>query len=756
MDIANLVLKVDSTDIDEAERELKKLAKTGGSTEKATDLLTGSSKKLGTQVKNTTGSVRLMKGGVQQLGYQIQDVAVQAQMGTNAMVILGQQGPQILSVFGPGGAIAGAAIAIGAAVGGTLVSSLLESKSATDQLEESLGYLDNTARLTKDGVFELADELDRLAKTNALAAELEARAGIVGALDTIAASATLAKEKLGDMFSKGFLQDGDLLAGAFSTLEDGQRNASEVVDAFHGDMSRFNAIVIEDARNTSSSIDSVRTGYVNLGAAIHKLEGTYGATRTQAVALAGAFSQIGDASDLNDVKTLQKSLDNIAKNKGASDELVKLASDVRRFTLEAERAGVKAEGLSEFISNIGKDSEIDIVVEDVKKTVNQFYRLEDRLKEQVALYGVVSVESQLRYRIESGQIKGLEKGQDRILLGYAKELDAKRKLTAQEKIRAAESAKQEKLAEKVQREAESEAAKKEASFKRFEDSLRTEEEAIQSSYNRRLDIILKNTKEGSAKQADLKARLSEQFDQSISGEFSQPDTIDEEIARLEESFAAKRDVIRDQYGQQSELEVELTKQKNERIEALEAQKTQAMISNAQDMFDGMAGMAKVFGGEQSKSYKALFAVSQAFSLASTAMSMHTGIGKAVELGWPAMIPGIAAATSQGMAAISGVQSQSFSGAYDKGGIIPSGSVGLVGEIGPELVQGPATVTSRKETADLLNKKEAPAAPAAAPNVVVVFDMNEAMSALESDEASPLFINQIGRNSAAIKQKLGIR
>jgi len=745
MDIANLVLKVDSTDIDEAERELKKLAKTGGSTEKATDLLTGSSKKLGTQVKNTTGSVRLMKGGVQQLGYQIQDVAVQAQMGTNAMVILGQQGPQILSVFGPGGAIAGAAIAIGAAVGGTLVSSLLESKSATDQLEESLGYLDNTARLTKDGVFELADELDRLAKTNALAAELEARAGIVGALDTIAASATLAKEKLGDMFSKGFLQDGDLLAGAFSTLEDGQRNASEVVDAFHGDMSRFNAIVIEDARNTSSSIDSVRTGYVNLGAAIHKLEGTYGATRTQAVALAGAFSQIGDASDLNDVKTLQKSLDNIAKNKGASDELVKLASDVRRFTLEAERAGVKAEGLSEFISNIGKDSEIDIVVEDVKKTVNQFYRLEDRLKEQVALYGVVSVESQLRYRIESGQIKGLEEGQDRILLGYAKELDAKRKLTAQEK-----------LAEKGQRKAKSEAPKKEASFKRFEDSLRTEEEAIQSSYNRRLDIILKNTKEGSAKQADLKARLSEQFDQSISGEFSQPDTIDEEIARLEESFAAKRDVIRDQYGQQSELEVELTKQKNERIEALEAQKTQAMISNAQDMFDGMAGMAKVFGGEQSKSYKALFAVSQAFSLASTAMSMHTGIGKAVELGWPAMIPGIAAATSQGMAAISGVQSQSFSGAYDKGGIIPSGSVGLVGEIGPELVQGPATVTSRKETADLLNKKEAPAAPAAAPNVVVVFDMNEAMSALESDEASPLFINQIGRNSAAIKQKLGIR
>jgi len=295
------------------------------------------------------------------------------------------------------------------------------------------------------------------------------------------------------------------------------------------------------------------------------------------------------------------------------------------------------------------------------------------------------------------------------------------------------------------------------SFSRLEESLLTEEEAIQASYNRRLDIILNNTEEGSAKQADLKARLSEQFDRDIGGEFEQPDTIDEEISRLEDSFAVKLEVIREQYGQQSELEVNLTRQKNERIEKLEAQKTQSMLGNTQAMFTGMAGLAKTFGGEQSKSYKALFAVSQAFSLASTAMSMHTGIGKAVELGWPAMIPGIAAATSQGLAAISGVQSQSFSGAYDEGGIIPAGSVGLVGEIGPELVQGPANVTSRKDTADLLKSNaQNNQAPAAPPNVVVVFDINEAMTALESDEAAPLFINQIGRNASAIKQKLGIK
>lgn len=36
--------------------------------------------------------------------------------------------------------------------------------------------------------------------------------------------------------------------------------------------------------------------------------------------------------------------------------------------------------------------------------------------------------------------------------------------------------------------------------------------------------------------------------------------------------------------------------------------------------------------------------------------------------------------------------------FDKGGFIPSGSAGIVGEFGPELVRGPAAVTSRKETA----------------------------------------------------------
>jgi phage-related tail protein len=42
----------------------------------------------------------------------------------------------------------------------------------------------------------------------------------------------------------------------------------------------------------------------------------------------------------------------------------------------------------------------------------------------------------------------------------------------------------------------------------------------------------------------------------------------------------------------------------------------------------------------------------------------------------------------------------FAGMYDSGGAIPRGQFGIVGENGPEIVNGPANVTSRRRTAAL--------------------------------------------------------
>ena len=106
-------------------------------------------------------------------GYQIQDFAVQVQMGQNAMNAFGAQASQFLGVFGTGGAVAGAILTVG-----ILAYQLLSAGSATDELAEAQKRLEDATKAAND-VFETEIErisrLDRTARaavvsTSALAA----------------------------------------------------------------------------------------------------------------------------------------------------------------------------------------------------------------------------------------------------------------------------------------------------------------------------------------------------------------------------------------------------------------------------------------------------------------------------------------------------------------------------------------------------------------------------------------------------------
>lgn len=95
------------------------------------------------------GSKAASRFGVvaQQAGYQVQDFAVQVQGGQSALVALGQQGSQLLGVFGVGGAIAGAVLTVGtlairmAGVG----DSTKESKKSAEELKKAYEELDERA-----------------------------------------------------------------------------------------------------------------------------------------------------------------------------------------------------------------------------------------------------------------------------------------------------------------------------------------------------------------------------------------------------------------------------------------------------------------------------------------------------------------------------------------------------------------------------------------------------------------------------------
>lgn len=185
--------------------------------------------------------------------------------------------------------------------------------------------------------------------------------------------------------------------------------------------------------------------------------------------------------------------------------------------------------------------------------------------------------------------------------------------------------------------------------------LLTEEEAIAESHRRRQEIILRNTEEGSALQQEMLRRVDEQ--------------------RLRQTAA------------------------------LEAQRNGAILQGAQGMFDAMAGLAEASAGKQSGAYRTLFAISKAFALADSVLKLNQAImGASVSAPFPANLAAMASIASSLGGVVSAISGAQFSGAYDSGGYIPPGKIGLVGELGPELVSGPANVTSRRRTAELFGAK----------------------------------------------------
>lgn len=100
------------------------------------------SRKLDAQLKTTQNNLRGMtrqgRAQMAQLGHQMQDVAVQLQMGMNPLMIIGQQGSQIASIFGAKGAVYGSLLAVAALIGGVFFKSVMKGADAAGEYADNL------------------------------------------------------------------------------------------------------------------------------------------------------------------------------------------------------------------------------------------------------------------------------------------------------------------------------------------------------------------------------------------------------------------------------------------------------------------------------------------------------------------------------------------------------------------------------------------------------------------------------------------
>ena len=545
----------------------------------------------------TEGSFRNLRGISQQLGWQLQDVAVQAQLGTSAFVIFSQQGSQLAAAFGPTGALVGAVIAVAGAIGGALVNSMGVAGEEIDKLIE---------------------KVDKLGKATKELAAIELRKTIQDDQKRLVELDTLSR--------LGFLQDK-------------QRSGVELSE--------------------------------------RELK--------QLLQLTSQREQLGDSIIKNEgfLDTLTRSeTENIEKTKKAREETEKLLKSYGLKTTllgktDREQAKINAK------IELGSDA-TDKQREAVLAAIDTYYNEHDALKAR------------------EKAIKDAEKA---------------------EKAAAAES-------KRISQQ-------RERAFQAETLSLIKQTETVDEEYSRRKAIIDDYVKhEGTDQRTDQAYAALEQWKtNALTEEYKKREAVRKQIENAQRKQSGREDPTgfeNDLFARnlktlsdQKKLigESELTER--QRIDALIEAETERHVSRLGEItntqltgqlqnyatFTGALG--NVFGQlqqmaeEGSKEAAALFYINQAIALADTIVNTELAATKALgQLG----VFGIPASTiirATGYASAGIIAGQTISGAYDNGGTIPAGQSGIVSEYGDELVngvlvKGPARVTSREETAAMMN------------------------------------------------------
>lgn len=113
---------------------------------------------LNTQISGTAQAVRRARPDMQNMSYQLQDMAVQAQMGTSAFVIMAQQLPQMLVGMG---AWAGA-IGVAITVLGLMATTLIDTTTDLEKMEKAVEQVKAVITIGAGGVANYSDELKKL------------------------------------------------------------------------------------------------------------------------------------------------------------------------------------------------------------------------------------------------------------------------------------------------------------------------------------------------------------------------------------------------------------------------------------------------------------------------------------------------------------------------------------------------------------------------------------------------------------------
>jgi hypothetical protein len=187
---------------------------------------------------------------------------------------------------------------------------------------------------------------------------------------------------------------------------------------------------------------------------------------------------------------------------------------------------------------------------------------------------------------------------------------------------------------------------------------------------------------------------------------SEFDRLLKEEEELKKSYDRRREAILEATElteeQKQALQVKTGSQYTNMQRQMELERNRLMVSGVADLFGNLSTIAAAFGKKGAKAAKALAIVQATVKMYESATSAYASAAAIPYVGWIAAPIAAGAALAAGAVNIAAIKNQDENvGAYEHGGMIPSGKLGIVGEAGAELVQGPAMVTSARTTAGMM-------------------------------------------------------
>lgn len=406
--------------------------------EKSIDESIAGINKLDTGLKNTASTVEKsgrsfssLNNAMRQGGYQIQDFVVQVQSGQSALVALSQQGSQLLSVFGSGGAVAGALLTIGTVIVGSLIAGMDNAAVSTKALTAAQQRLADIFQLSANGVVVLSDKFATLAKQSENAARAQLTMALIDANNIIKASVQGVNE-LGDALGSWKAP----LSAAISQLDTLKARGIDVNTAL---------------KNLGGTYEGSILGLNQLNQVVKSLADEFGISAEDALKLVEALAAVRKNANPETIAELRDLTVDLSQKYGyANKSLSELTGKVGEYSISADQAAESTKMATDMLNGHKVASE-----EDARATEENTKRLQayiQSIKEEGETIAFTARQKAL-YRAEQLGASDADKQTinssfDKIE-AYKAELAAKKEQERQDKKRITASTKQANLEESV-------------------------------------------------------------------------------------------------------------------------------------------------------------------------------------------------------------------------------------------------------------------------------------------------------------------